>query len=238
MENNTKKQRLFNLPETKGNFMIKGVVKGTKKDNFYTEKQTRTGKEMRIVNFGLEYDEGRDLYIGFTGIEQEKVYFYKKPEEKGKKGTSQPVSWANRFKFAEDPKNEGFRLIGKNLGLTKVTNEKGEQVNDKKVLTDYDACAEIRNLCPFTIFTFHLVSFLCFLINFVPCIFLCHDLSPFYKFLNSFSNSAIVAFTQFTHLSYVLIDTHLLIDDCFKICISFLICSAILNVSSVITNPL
>ena len=50
MENNTKKQRLFNLPETKGNFMIKGVVKGTKKDNFYTEKQTRTGKEMRIVN--------------------------------------------------------------------------------------------------------------------------------------------------------------------------------------------
>ena len=53
MENNTKKQRLFNLPETKGNFMIKGVVKGTKKDNFYTEKQTRTGKEMRIVNFGL-----------------------------------------------------------------------------------------------------------------------------------------------------------------------------------------
>lgn len=145
MENNTKKQRLFNLPETKGNFMIKGVVKGTKKDNFYTEKQTRTGKEMRIVNFGLEYDEGRDLYIGFTGIEQEKVYFYKKPEEKGKKGTSQPVSWANRFKFAEDPKNEGFRLIGKNLGLTKVTNEKGEQVNDKKVLTDYDACAEIRN---------------------------------------------------------------------------------------------
>ena len=104
--------------------MIKGVVKGTKKDNFYTEKQTRTGKEMRIVNFGLEYDEGRDLYIGFTGIEQEKVYFYKKSEEKGKKGTSQPVSWANRFKFAEDPKNEGFRLIGKNLGLTKVTNEK------------------------------------------------------------------------------------------------------------------
>lgn len=145
MENNTKKQRLFNLPETKGNFMIKGVVKGTKKDNFYTEKQTRTGKEMRIVNFGLEYDEGRDLYIGFTGIEQERAYFYKKPETKGGKGTTQAVSWANRFKFAEDPKNEGFRLIGKNLGLTKVTNEKGEQVNDKKVLTDYDACAEIRN---------------------------------------------------------------------------------------------
>lgn len=145
MENNTKKQRLFNLPETKGNFQIKGIVKGTKKEKFYTEKKTRTGRDMRVVNFGLEYDKGRDWYLGFTGTEQDNVYFYKKPETKGAKGTSKPVSWANRFKFAEDPKNEGFRLIGKNLGLTKVTNEKGELVNDKKVLTDYDACGEIHD---------------------------------------------------------------------------------------------
>ena len=145
MENNTKKQRLFNLPETKGNFQIKGIVKGTKKDNFYTEKKTKTGRDMRIVNFGLEYDKGRDWYFRFTGIEQDSVYFYKKPETKGAKGTSKPISWANRFKFAEDPKNEGFRLIGKNLGLTKITNEKGELVNDKKILTDFDACGEIHD---------------------------------------------------------------------------------------------
>ena len=67
MENNTKKQRLFNLPETKGNFQIKGVVKGTKKNNFYTEKQTRTGKEMRIVNFGLELSRRK-----FTSIRSQK----------------------------------------------------------------------------------------------------------------------------------------------------------------------
>ena len=145
MENNTKKQRLFNLPETKGNFQIKGIVKGTKKEKFYTEKKTKTGRDMRIVNFGLEYDKGRDWYFGFTGIEQDSVYFYKKPETKGAKGTSKPISWANRFKFAEDPKNEGFRLIGKNLGLTKITNEKGELVNDKKILTDFDACGEIHD---------------------------------------------------------------------------------------------
>lgn len=145
MENNTKKkERLFNLPETKGNFQVKGIVKGTKKDKFYSEKKSKSGRNMRSVNFGVEYDNGKDVYIGFNGFELDRVYFYKRPEAEGTKGTTQAVSWNNRFRFADDPKNEGFRLIGKNLGLSKVTNEKGELVNDKKILTDFDACDEVR----------------------------------------------------------------------------------------------
>lgn len=134
------KERIFNLPETKGSFQLSGIVTGTKKDGFFKELKTKNKKDMAIVNFGVTYEDGKTLYLNVQGIEQDNVYFSKKSDDKNKKAETETVPWANRFDF----NREGYRLIGKNIGVKKITNEKGEEVNDKKILTDYDAAKEIH----------------------------------------------------------------------------------------------
>lgn len=140
MAETKKKERLFDLPETKGAYQLKGIVSGTKKENFYKEIKTKSNKDMRIVNFGISYNDGETLFNGLQGMEQEFVYFSKKAENKGEKSTTEMVAWANRFSFNK----EGFRLIGKNIGVKKKIDSDGKTVNDKKVLVDFDACKEIR----------------------------------------------------------------------------------------------
>ena len=138
-----RKERLFNLPETKGNFQLKGVVTGTDKDGFFKEITTKNDKQMRIVNFGVEYSDGNTLYVNMNGIEQDAVYFSKKADKPGEKGDTQRVSWNERFKY----NREGYRLIGNNIGVKKIVNSEGKTVNDKKTLTDFDSCDEIaKNL--------------------------------------------------------------------------------------------
>ncbi len=134
------KPRIFDLPETKGAFQLKGVVTGTEKDNFYKEMQTQTQKSMRIINFGVEYAKGKTLYVNMLGIEQENVYFSKKAEKKGGKSDTVKVDWADRFNY----KREGYRLIGKNIGVKKKIDSDGKTVNDKKLLTEFDACREVN----------------------------------------------------------------------------------------------
>lgn len=133
------KERIFNLPETKGAFQLKGIVTGTKKDGFFKSLKTKTNKDMNVVNFGVEYDDGKTLFVNLQGTETDNVYFSKKAEKKGEKPETVPVPWANRFTY----NREGFKLIGKNIGVTKKLDEKGNEVNDKKVLTDFDACKEV-----------------------------------------------------------------------------------------------
>ena len=133
--------RLFDLPETKGAFQLKGVVTGTEKENFYKEIKTKTGKEMRIVNFGVNYAKNSTLYVNKQGMEQDNVYFSKRAEEKGAKSETVKVPWSERFSYNRD----GFRLIGNNIGVKKKVDETGKTVNDKKVLVDFDACKEIHD---------------------------------------------------------------------------------------------
>lgn len=133
------KERIFDLTETKGQFQLKGIVVGTKSDKFYKEIKTKTNKDMKKLNFGATYAEDKTLYLNMQGMEQEKVYFSKKSEEKGKKGETVSVSWAERFTY----NREGFKLIGKNIGVRKKVDKDGKEVNDKKVLTEFDACKEI-----------------------------------------------------------------------------------------------
>lgn len=133
------KERIFNLPETKGNFEVSGKVFGTKKDEFEKNIKTKNGKEMKIVKFGVEYADGCNVFPEIKGMESDYVYFSKKAETKGEKATVEKVKWSDRFSFNK----EGFRLIGKNIGVKKIVNEKGKEVNDKKVLSDFDAAKEI-----------------------------------------------------------------------------------------------
>ena len=83
MAETKKKGRLFDLPETKGSFQLKGIVSGTEKDGFYKEIKTKSNKDMRMVNFGVGYAEGSTLYVNLQGMEQENVYFSKKAKNKG-----------------------------------------------------------------------------------------------------------------------------------------------------------
>lgn len=137
-----KKNKGLGLQETKGSFQIKGIVKGTEKDNFIKDITTKSNKPMRIVNFGVEMDKDKTVYISLNGMERDKVYFSKK-EGKGKeaKTITEAVPWAERLSFNKN----GFRTIGVNLGLTKVINEQGVEVNDKKSMVEFDACKYIAD---------------------------------------------------------------------------------------------
>ena len=131
--------RIFELPETRGTFQVAGVINGTAGNKFYTSKKTRTGKDFRAVNFGCSYDDKKTVYMSLNGMPQQKVYFSKRDGASGKTET-QAVDWANRNKFNA----EGWRMIGVNLGLTKITDSSGKEVNDKKIMTPFDACDYIN----------------------------------------------------------------------------------------------
>ena len=134
------KARLFDLPETKGEFQLVGIVSGMSKDNAYKELVTKSNRAMRFINFGLSYQDGKTLYANLQGMEQDYVYFSKYPVKKGEKGDTIKVPWEDRFNY----RKEGYRLIGNNIGVKKTINNKGEEINDKKILTDFDACREIE----------------------------------------------------------------------------------------------
>ena len=122
------------LPQQKGTFEIKGVIMGVSKENFYSEKKTKTGKDFRSINFGITFDKNQTLFIGLTGMPQDNVYFSKRGD-KGEKPTTEKVAWEDRYTF----RKEGYTLIGINVGLKKTDNGKGVEVNDIKHLTPFDA---------------------------------------------------------------------------------------------------
>ena len=132
--------RIFDLQETKGSFQVKGIVNGVASNRFYTSKKTKTGKDFRAVNFGCAYDMQKSIYLNLNGMPQQNVYFSKRNQATGKTETK-TVTWANRNKFNE----EGFRMIGVNLGLEKTYDEKTKkEVNLKKTMTSFDACEYIN----------------------------------------------------------------------------------------------
>jgi hypothetical protein len=134
------KNKGLGITETKGQFQFKGVVFGTEKDNFYKETMTKTQKPWRIVNFGLKTDKEASAFINLSGGEKDKVFFSKQEKDGDKKKTVvEDVAWKDRFYFNK----EGFRLIGVNVGVTKTHDAKGNEINDKKTLSEYDACKEI-----------------------------------------------------------------------------------------------
>lgn len=129
------------LPQTKGFFQVKGVVTGTDKDKFYKETLTKTKqKPMRMVNFGVKTTEDAVTYLSLSGMERDSVYFSKTETVDGKKVTdTTEVAWKDRFTF----KKEGYKPLGVNVGVKKIKDQKGNDVNDKKSLVEYDACKEI-----------------------------------------------------------------------------------------------
>lgn len=121
------------LQETTGLYQIRGIVNGTEKEKFYTEKKTKTKKDMRMVNFGVEIEPNKSIYLNLNGMEKDEVYFSTK--DKDGKTITEKVKWDKRKTFNK----EGYNLIGIRLGLEKDENGK----NVKDTLTEFDACEKI-----------------------------------------------------------------------------------------------
>ena len=130
--------KLFELPQTKGTFQVRGIVSGVEKDNFYTEKKTKTGKDFRMVNFGVEYEDKKTIYPSLNSMPRDKVYFSKKNEDG--KTEVKAIAWNDRIKNAPD----GYRMIGVLTGLKKVNGENGKLKNDNHYRIEYDACEYIN----------------------------------------------------------------------------------------------
>ena len=122
------------LQETKGLYQIRGVVSGTDKEKFYVEKKTKTDKDMRSVNFGVEIEPGKNIYLSMNGMPKKTVYFLSK--DKDGKNITQEVEWEKRAIFNK----EGYSLIGVRLGLKK--DEDGKNI--QTTLTEFDACEKIK----------------------------------------------------------------------------------------------
>lgn len=125
------------LQETKGSFQLRGIVNGVDRDSFYKEITTKSNKSMRMVNFGTEVDKGKIIYVTLNGMERDKVYFSTKQNDKT---VVEAVDWDKRKTF----KKKDYNLIGIRLGLKKVVNKEGKEVNDKQTMTEFDACEYIN----------------------------------------------------------------------------------------------
>lgn len=128
------KERLFNLPQTRGSFQIKGKISGVEKDNFFVEKATKNGGSFRAINFGVSYDEHATVFVGISGSTRDKVYFSKRNPET-KKTETKAVNWNQRDKFNED----GWNIIGVNCGIEQKRNDDGSIANITKSMVEYDA---------------------------------------------------------------------------------------------------
>lgn len=132
-------KRLFDLPQTRGSFQIRGHVNGVERQNFYTEKTTKNGNLFRRVNFGTSYEKDKTVYLSLNGMPREFVYYSKRDKESGKIDT-QKVRWEDRYKF----NSEGYRMIGVNVGLQQIRNENGSVSNVIKTLAEFDACEYLK----------------------------------------------------------------------------------------------
>lgn len=124
-------KRIFDLPVTKTEFVLSGIISGTEKNGFYTEKDAKNGSRFRAINFGVEFAPGQTEYVSLNGMPRQNVYFY---DSKSKK--TETVAWADRNK------SHNGQLIGIKIGLEKDV-ESGKNIN--RNMTEYDACEYVRN---------------------------------------------------------------------------------------------
>ncbi len=121
------------LQETIGLFQIRGVVNGSEKEKFYVEKKTKSQKDMRLVNFGVEIEPNKSIYVNLNGMVKDEVFFSTK--DKDGKTVTEKVKWDKRKTFNK----EGYSLIGLRLGLEK--DEDGKNIQETMV--EFDACERI-----------------------------------------------------------------------------------------------
>ena len=131
------------LQQTRGFFQLRGIVSGVKRNDFYSEKMTKSDnpKMRKSVKFAVQTSLDNKVFVTLAAQPMEKVYFSKRSDVKGEKSTTKAVDWDKRKSFNED----GFRLIGVNVGLSKKLDKDGKEVNDNQTLVAYDAIDYIKD---------------------------------------------------------------------------------------------
>lgn len=122
-----KKTRIISIPQTRGEFQLRGLVTGVEKNNFFTNKKTKNGVDMNLLNFGVEFDDKQTAYLTLNGMEKKSVYYYSSKDKK-----TVEVTWKDRDRVP----GEGYRMIGVNVGLER---DEEDNSNVKYNLTEYDA---------------------------------------------------------------------------------------------------
>lgn len=125
------KERIHDLKQTSASFQIRGVVFGMKKNNAYQSGTSKNGGNWNSIEFGLNINDKKPVFIKLNGFPRDEVYYYKAAEKKGEKGTTKKVAWKDRKKSP----GEGFRLIGVNISTDK--DENGKNINE--MFVEYDA---------------------------------------------------------------------------------------------------
>ena len=154
------------LPETTGNFRIRGVVVGKRKNDFFKSSTQKNGLQRNSISFAVKSSADNEVYVEISDSEKEKAYFFKS-NGKGKGGETKSVDWdkrtvpiRNKKGVLEHPSiitfddNEnlvinkyiesenGFNPIGVSIGLFK--DEDGKNVT--KTFFDYDAALVLSTL--------------------------------------------------------------------------------------------
>jgi hypothetical protein len=125
------------LPQTKGEFKVRGIVTGMNRKNTFTSKKTKTDKLMNTLNFGVNTNKDSSVYVTLSEMVKNEVYVSKKSEEEGKKSETQKIAWDKRNGKLPD----GFKLIGVSIGLEK--DEKGKNIVQN--MTAFDAAEKVFN---------------------------------------------------------------------------------------------
>ena len=130
------KEKLHELKQTPNVFQARGKVTGVKKKNFFTNGVTTNGTEYQAVEFGVQIDTNKTVYVTLNAFVRDAVY-YSKRGEKGTKSIVKSVPWVNRKQCPGD----GFQLIGVNISTGRDAD--GNNVNEK--MTEYDAVSWLRD---------------------------------------------------------------------------------------------
>lgn len=129
--------RLHELKQTSATFQARGIVAGMKKEKAYQSGTTKAGGQWNSLEFMLNINNNKAIFIKLRGFPRNEVCYYKGSEVKGEKGTTVKVPWKDRKKSPGD----GYRLIGVNISTGK--DENGKNVNE--VFTEYDAVEYLHN---------------------------------------------------------------------------------------------
>jgi len=128
---------LHGLPQSVGEFQVRGELTGLKREKFFVADQTKKEKERRICKFGVKTSPESEVYVQLGDQESENVYFYSKEEKNTAK-----VSWNKRKEFEKD----GYQLIGCNFGLEKELDDKGNETNLKLAKHAFDGAEYLNEL--------------------------------------------------------------------------------------------
>ena len=126
------KDRVHELKQTSATFQTRGVVFGMKKEKAY-----KSGNNWNSIEFGLNINNNKPIFIKLNGFTRDEVYYYKSAEKKGEKGSTKKVAWKDRKKSP----GEGYRLIGVNISVNK--DAEGKNINE--MFVEYDAVEHLHN---------------------------------------------------------------------------------------------